>query len=117
MAIDPVAVAEAATGSSVSAATVTARVPIVYDPFLSGRVVERVTGVAERSEGPVPWSAVVKRTSGVDLRAARRELAAYREGLAAALPAVGLRAPALLAWHSGSDDVEMWLEDVVDEHD
>jgi hypothetical protein len=118
MPIDPVAVAEAATGSRVSAARVTSRVPIEYDPFLSGRTVERVAGVAEVPDRPlVHWSAVVKRTSGVDLRPARRELAAYREGIASARPAVGLRAPALLGWDAGPDDVELWLEDVADEHD
>jgi hypothetical protein len=118
MPIDPVAVAEAATGSCVSAARITRRVPIEYDPFLPGRTVERVTGVADApGEVLVAWSAVVKRTSGVDLAPARRELAAYREGIASALPAVGLRAPALLGWDAGPDDVELWLDDVADEHD
>jgi hypothetical protein len=117
MPIDPVAVAEAATGSRVSAARVTSRVSIEYDPFLAGRTVERVAGVAEApGRALVAWSAVVKRTSGVDLRPARRELAAYREGIAAARPAVGLRAPALLRWDDGPNDVELWLEDVPDEH-
>jgi hypothetical protein len=117
MPIDPVAVAEAATGSRVSVARVASRVPIEYDPFLAGRTVERVAGVAEAPGGAlVDWTAVVKRTSGVDLRLARRELAAYREEIAAARPAAGLRAPALLGWDDGPNDVELWLEDVADEH-
>jgi hypothetical protein len=118
MPIDPVAVAEAAAGSRVSAARVTTRVPIEYDPFLAGRTVERVAGVAKAPGGALAhWSAVVKRTSGVDLRPARRELAAYREGIASARPSVGLRAPALLGWDAGPTDVELWLEDVADQHD
>ena len=118
MPIDPVAVAEAATGSRVSAARLTSRVPIEYDPFLPGRTVERVAGVADGLGGSVvDWSAVVKRTSGVDLRPARRELAAYREGIAVARPAGGLRAPALLGWAAGPNNVELWLEDIADEYD
>src|SRR4051812_7173102 len=96
--VDPVAVAEAATGRRVVTADVGARIPIAYDPYLPGRVVERITGMATlRDSGPAEWAAVVKRTTGPGLQAARRELGAYRIGLADPEPVGGLRAPALLA--------------------
>ncbi len=117
MAIDPVAVAEAALGRDVATATVISRTPINYDPYLPGRTVERIAGMADGDDGDrFAWSAVVKRTSGVDLRAARRELAAYRDGVADAGPRTGLRAPALLGWDAGPHHVELWLEALQDDH-
>ncbi len=112
------AVAERALGRPVAAASVTGRAAVAYDPFLAGRVVERVQGTAELRDGRrVPWSAIIKRTEGPGLRAARRELAAYRDGVATPGPSTGLRAPALLAWDERPDQVELWLEEVTDEHD
>ena len=116
MTVDVPRAAALAIGRSVASAEVTTRAEIAYDPFLAGRTVERVAGSARTVAGEeVPWSAVVKRTSGVDLRAARRELDAYRSGVAGAEPSTGLRAPKLLGW-SDQDGIELWLEEVRDAH-
>ncbi len=118
MPIDAVAIAEAALGRRVRTATVTTSVPISYDPYLAGRDVLRVTGHATLVNGEsVSWAAMVKRTTGIGLRAARRELAAYRDGVAAPTPATGLRAPAMLGWDEGPDHVELWLEPLRDRYD
>jgi hypothetical protein len=115
--VDLRAVAEAALRRPVSRSAVTARREIVYDPYVSGRVVERVVATAEMpSTEPIEWTAIVKRTTGVAVRAARRELMAYRTGLAASARADGLRAPALLAWDDRDGSVELWLEAVTDRH-
>jgi hypothetical protein len=96
---------------------VTARAPISYDPYLAGRTVERITGEAETLDGGrMAWSAVAKSTSGPGLRAARRELAAYRSGVASSDPAAGLRAPALLGSLDEEDRVEVWLEEIRDDY-
>ena len=114
--VDPIIPARAALGKPVRAAKVTTRAPIVYDPYLAGRAVDRVVGVAELADGrPAEWRAIVKRTGGPGLRPARRELAAYRVGLADRNPVHGLRAPSLLAWNEGPEQVEMWLEELRDE--
>jgi hypothetical protein len=98
-------------------ARVTARLAIAYDPYLAGRVVERVTGVAETMDREsVAWTAIVKRTEGAGLRAGRRELAAYRDGIASSAAVHGLRAPKLLAFDEDDDEVEIWLEAVRDEY-
>jgi hypothetical protein len=113
--IDPVDVARTTLERPVVAARVATRVAIVYDPYLAGRVLERVTGVAETPEGePVTWTAIVKRTQGAGLQAGRRELAAYRHGIASAAGGPGLRAPKLLAWQNEASEVEVWLEEVGD---
>lgn len=117
MKIDPAAVARAALERPVVTARVTTRVAIAYDPYLAGRVVERVTGGAEMPDGePAGWTAIVKRTEGPGLQAGRRELAAYRHGIASAEGRPGLRAPRLLAWQDEASEVEVWLEEVRDAH-
>lgn len=93
------------------------RTPIAYDPFLPGRTVERVSGVAVDDAGEVTtWSAIVKRTTGAGLQAAERELAAYRRGIAAHRCPDSLRAPALLASSQRPGHVELWLEALTDEY-
>ena len=115
--VDPQEVAGAALRRPASAARVIGRAPMAYDPFLAGRSVEHVEGTAEMAGGAVlRWTAIVKRTSGGGLRAARRELSAYRAGIASAQPDSGLRGPALLAWMDERDLVELWLEEVADDH-
>jgi hypothetical protein len=115
-ALDPVAVAAAVLGTAVRDTSLT-RAPIAYDPYLAGRVVERARGMATLHDGgEAPWSAVIKHTEGAGLRAARRELAVYRFGLADAGPPHALRGPVLLAFDEGPAHVEVWLEDLADEH-
>ena len=111
----PVAgVARAATGRAVLDASLTARTPITYDPYLRGRSIERVEGTATHARGGASaWSAVVKRTTGPGLREARRELEAYRTGVAAPGGA-GLGAPRLLGAVDEPDVVELWLEPLND---
>ena len=114
--MQPLEVARALIGPGVRAAGVRSRREVAYDPYLAGREVERVGGVAELEDGQrVDWTAIVKRTGGPGLRAARRELAAYRTGLADPNPAHGLRAPKMLAATDGQDHVEIWLEELLDE--
>jgi hypothetical protein len=109
--------AAAALREPVQRATIVDRTPIAYDAFLPGRSVERLAGSAISADGrEVTWSAVVKRTAGVDLQAARRELAAYRTGVASPAVPDGLRAPVLLAFDDGADHVDIWLEALTDEH-
>jgi len=115
--VDLEAVANAAVGRPVGRSSVTDRTEILYDPYVSGRVVERVVGTAETSSRErVGWSAIVKRTTGPAVRAARRELMAYRTRLAASDVDRALRAPALLAWDDTDGSVELWLEAVSDRH-
>lgn len=116
MPIDLVAVAGTALGERVAAAGIGSRTPIEYDPFLAGRVVERVTGSGRLPGGSeMSWSAIVKRTTGPGLRAARREASAYREGLTTLAPDA-LHAPALLGVDIGPDHVELWLEELTDDY-
>ena len=89
-----------------------------YDAFLPHRDVRRITGSAVSPTGRLPWSVIEKRTGGPSVAAAylvdngRRELAAYRSGLLADLPA-GLRAPALHGVSERSDgQIVLWLEDI-----
>jgi Phosphotransferase enzyme family len=117
MSIDLRRVAAAALQQKVLSAAITSRAAIAYDPYLAGRHVESVHGSAEVALGPDrAWSAIVKRTNGVGLRAARRELAAYRLGIAAERGLGALRAPALLAFDEGEEHVELWLEALTDVH-
>jgi hypothetical protein len=110
-------VAGAALGRDVRWAEITNRISIVYDPFLPGRSIERVTGSAGSARGAThSWTAIVKRTEGPGLRAARRELDAYRLGIADPSAPSALRAPRLLAWNETSELVELWLEVLIDEH-
>ena len=82
--VDATLLAQGALDEAVTSATVTSRTPVTYDPFVAGRSVERVLGQARlRTGAPATWSAVVKRSTGADLRAAERELAAYELGIAA----------------------------------
>ena len=112
--VDLAAVAARAVGVPVRSAQVVQEAPIAYDPFIPGRTVSWVTGLAETdAAGSRSWAAVVKRREGPDLGAARRELDAYRLGLGRESDA--LRAPALLASSAGEDHVELWLEEVADE--
>jgi hypothetical protein len=116
--VDLAAVAARALGVPVRSASVTSVTPVAYDPFIAGRTVDRASGRAVTSSGETrAWTAIVKRTSGADLRAARRELVGYRLALGAGGPAAGaaLRAPVLLASVDGPDHVELWLQEVVDE--
>lgn len=117
MPVNPLLAATAILRRPVVTASVLSSQPIAYDPYLPGRRVDLVTGRAECA-GPEPaiWTAVVKRTTGVGLRAARRELAAYRDGIAPSVTGAGLRAPTLVAWDEGKDRVELWLEALSDEH-
>jgi len=106
-----------ALGRPVLSANITTRAPIVYDPFLPGRAVDRLTGTAVVAAGEVTtWTAIVKRTTGAGLRAASRELAAYRHGVAAHRSDDALGAPALLGFDQGPGHVELWLEELNDEH-
>src|SRR4051794_21787034 len=109
--VDIASVAAAVTRLRATNATVVDRRDTVYDPFLAGRRVELVTGSASLVRGRVaPWQAIVKTTSGPGLRDARRELAAYRLGIAAPSTAGRLGAPRLLGWRDSDDAVEIWLE-------
>ncbi|HET7472519.1 MAG TPA: phosphotransferase [Candidatus Limnocylindrales bacterium] len=115
--VEPGSVAELALGRPVGAAAIERRTSVAYDPYLPGRSVERVDGVARLADGETgSWSAIVKRTEGPGLRAARRELDAYRLGIADARPVSGLRAPRLLGWHEAPETVELWLEVLADGH-
>src|SRR5829696_2643929 len=99
MSIDPVRAARLLFPGRVVSARVTSRTPIAYDPYLAGRKVERVIGLAELADGvEARWAAVAKVTTGAGIRSARRELAAYRDGIAPVREVTGLRAPALLGW-------------------
>jgi hypothetical protein len=112
--IDVAVVAERVVGAEVLSAEIDGRRVVEYDPFLAGRDVERVTGVARlRGGGDASWSAIVKRTTGAGLRAARREAAAYLDGLTTLAPSA-LHSPALLGSDLGDDHVEIWLEELVD---
>lgn len=77
---------------------------------------EHVRGMAATGTGAHTWAAIIKRTSGPGLTAARRELAAYRQGIAAQRSADSLCAPSLFASDQSKDHVELWLELLVDEH-
>lgn len=115
MSVDIRQAAERALGHAVASAAVRTRTPLVYDPYLAGRSVERIEGIAQAAGGEeVVWRAIVKRTAGPGLRAGRRELAAYRDLLTPAGGQVGLRAPRLLAWSDESGHVEIWLEELGD---
>lgn len=111
--------------------SVLGRVPIAYDPYLPGRSVERVTGVAHTRAGEAPWAAIVKITAApaadtdpeiaarmrTARTAARRELDAYRSGLLVT-SAAPFRGPRLLAASASAEPgvpIELWLEDIVDE--
>jgi len=110
-------VAERALRRSVAAALVTDRKTVEYDPYLAGREVDQVRGLATTPAGEtLEWSAIVKVTTGPGIRAARRELTAYRSGLAAAHQRSALRGPDLLGWVEEPDRIELWLEQLVDEH-
>ncbi|MET7279897.1 hypothetical protein ABZS29_16795 [Kribbella sp. NPDC005582] len=68
-------VAERAVRRSVAAALVTDRKTVEYDPYLAGRKVDQVRGLATKPAGEtLEWSAIVKVTTGPGIRAARREL-------------------------------------------
>ena len=80
-----------------------------YDGFLAHRDLRRISGIAVTPAGRLPWSLIEKTTGGPATASAylvdngRRELAAYRSGLLAELPA-GVRAPAL---HGVDDGVRL----------
>ena len=91
---------------------------LAYDAFLAHRNVRRVSGIAVSPAGRLPWSLVEKTTGGPAAASAylvdngRRELAAYRSGLLAELPA-GVRAPALHGVSERRDgEIVLRLEDV-----
>src|SRR5687768_4408253 len=108
--------AEAALGRSVRTASIVSRTPISYDPYLPGRHVDRIVGVAETDDGmPTEWRGIAKRTEGPGLRAARRELNSYRRGVTGAA-GPPCRGPTLLCWDQGAEHVEIWLEQLDDEH-
>jgi hypothetical protein len=111
-------IAQAAVGRQIVSARITAREAIVYDPYLAGRHVERVTGIVQTLDGDTAdWAAIVKRTTDTGLRAARRELAAYRIGIARPDLATGLRSPTLFGWDESDDHVEVWLEALTDAYE
>src|SRR3954470_12620260 len=116
--VEVAGVAAGVPGLRATNATVVDRRDTVYDPFLAGRRVELVTGSASLVRGRVaPWQAIVKTTTGPGLRDARRELAAYRLGIAAPSIAGRLGAPRLLGSRDSDDAVEIWLEVLRDLHD
>lgn len=89
-----------------------------YDAFLAHRYVRRMSGFAMTATGRFPWSLIEKTTGGPAVASAylvdngRRELAAYRSGLLAELPA-GVRAPALHGVDERPDGgIVLLLEDV-----
>ena len=109
--LDAVTVAARLTGLPVRDARIVDRREAVYDPFLPGRRVELVAASATLTDGRVvAWHAIVKATSGPGLRDARRELAAYRLGIAAPSTTTRLGAPRLLGWREDPDAVEIWLD-------
>lgn len=116
--VDPAAAA-AALGRPVVSAEIVRREPLAYDPFVGGRSVERVVGRAvaggASTDAWVAWTAIVKRTRGGDLVAARRELWAYTQGIAGS-SGPDMTAPALLGSEDGTEGVALWLEEVHDEH-
>jgi len=118
--VDLAAVATAALGRPVASSEIVRREPLDYDPFVGGRSVERVSGRAavggSSAAAWVPWTAIVKRTRGADLAAARRELWAYTQGIARRT-GPGMAAPALLGAEDADAGVALWLEEVRDEHD
>ena len=117
MPVNPLVAATAVLRRPVVTASVVSSQPVAYDPYLPGRRVDLVHGRAEfAATDAATWTAVVKRTTGVGIRAARRELAAYRDGIAPSVTRVGLRAPTLVAWDEGTDQVELWLEALSDEY-
>jgi hypothetical protein len=115
--VDLAAVAAVALGRPVVSAEIVRREPLAYDPFVGGRSVERVTGRAwvGSPAATVGWTAIVKRTLGDDLAAARRERWAYTQGIARRT-GPGMAAPALLGSEDGDPGVVLWLEEVRDEH-
>ena len=117
--VDLAAIAAAALRRPVASAEIVRREPLAYDPFVGGRSVERVTGRAvvggSSTDARVAWTAIVKRTRGKDLVAARREHWAYTQGIAGS-SGPGMAAPALLGSEDGDDGVALWLEEVHDEH-
>jgi hypothetical protein len=117
MRFDLRAVASRALGEDAASASVEKRTAIEYDVFLAGRGVDRVVGVAESADGRKRnWSAIVKHTRLAGLTAGRRELVAYRSGVADSGADSALRAPRLLGFEEGPDHVELWLEELRDEH-
>lgn len=89
-----------------------------YDAFLAHRDLRRVSGIAVTAVGRLPWSLIQKRTGPLTLASAylvdngRRELATYRSGHFAELPA-GVRAPALHGAGERPDGaIVVLLEDV-----
>ena len=109
-------VAGRALDRPVAEASIGARSEIAYDPFLPGRTVDRVTGLARLADGSATtWTAIVKRTEEPGLRDARRELDAWRVGIADP-DGAGLRAPQLLAARDDDRSVELWLEALTDKH-
>jgi hypothetical protein len=114
---DAAVAARALTGARIEEASVDARSPVTYDPYLPGRSVERMSGTGTTADGRrTAWSAIAKRTEGPGLRAARRELTAYRMGIAGP-DGEGLGAPRLLAWLDEPTSVELWLEVLADVDD
>jgi len=118
--VDVALAAQRALGRPVRSAWLVERMPIAYDPFLPGRGVDRIVGQAQVAEAgtsaQTPWGAVVKRSEGAGLRGARRERAAYELGIAAGSSGQTLCAPTLFGVDDVPDHVELWLEELLDEH-
>jgi Phosphotransferase enzyme family len=118
MTVDPLLVSRAALNEDVLSATVTRRIAISYDVFLPGRGADRASGVATMANGDTrSWAAIIKHTRLDGLRAAKRELCAYRSGVADSNPNAFLRAPRLFGFDDGPQHVELWLEELRDHHD
>jgi hypothetical protein len=107
-----------AVGHPVRAIEDVARETLAYDPFLAGRAVARLRGVAVTSEGRTRWSLVEKSTQGPAVASeylrdnALRELHAYESGLLEDLPR-GVMAPRCYSLARGPDgSVTLWLEDL-----
>lgn len=89
-----------------------------YDPFLAGRSLERIRGLAHVQGDVRPWSLIEKVTEDPAVASAylydngEREFRAYQSGLLADLPA-GVRAPAAYGRESAANGrLTLWLEDL-----
>ncbi len=113
-----VAAVELAVGGPVVRLVDVEPVALEYDPFMAGRTITRITGVAETPDGRVPWSLIVKTTAGPAAAHpylyanAARELAAYRSGRLDDL-APSVAAPRHYRTERSPDGaIKLWLEDV-----
>jgi Phosphotransferase enzyme family len=94
------------------------REPLAYDPFLAGRAVARLRGVAVTARGRVEWSMVEKSTEGPAVASeylrdnALRELRAYESGLLDDLASTVAAPHAYSVAHGPEGALTLWLEDL-----